>query len=214
MRISSAGILLPFISSLLFCLTNSSPAQLIPTLGPATPFALTTDPPLVLAQRAQESPFWTIETIVTTTIEGTVATFTNYDCPMETDGPVLFTYDITQIAAGVTTMAEVTVRPCRDLVGADRKGSLGTSAIVGIAVSLTIPILAGLIFFFWRLRRKQMENDAIKASEFHRQRKAEMNRNISNPVANKTSVQLEEVALPRRARGGVVTNISAGTEVP
>ncbi|KAK6529094.1 hypothetical protein TWF694_004312 [Orbilia ellipsospora] len=240
----AAGTLLPSTFYLLTFLPISSQAYIAQSphhlvLPRGTLFTRTFGQPVAQAQQQNtNSPSpksWPVSTILTTTIGGHPAQITIFDCPIDTSLPftvltVTTTATTTGLGGGPTGVAVSTILEtsgsCPAFTAevvqkASSSGGLSTAAVAGIAVGLSVPIFAGIAFFFCRMYSRRKEEEEAADAEMRRDRLIQHRRNLtkstSSGVTEIGEVDLEDAKSKRskRARShihghGVITSISAG----
>ncbi|EPS43090.1 hypothetical protein H072_2925 [Dactylellina haptotyla CBS 200.50] len=222
---TAAGTLLPSTFSLLIFLATSTQAYVVPTLAPAAAFTHTFDQPVALAQQqTSRTKQWPTDTILTTTVSGKPTEFTFYSCPLDTSQSYTV-YTFTASSSGTLSAVTKTAGACPMYEEVVKTG-LSTGAIAGIAIGVSIPIFAGVAFFFYRMMKKRREEEAntpVPVDFDGTSSIADLNVNFrrhQHKSTGSTVTTAAEIASirgglidgkeQRRPRHGVVTNITAG----
>ncbi|KAK6334778.1 hypothetical protein TWF718_010224 [Orbilia javanica] len=208
MRSTTAGTLLPTIFYILTLLRSSS-AYVVPAFSSGV--SNTAVPDQVLAQAQQETAYTATATLTISNAKGEDPTLqlVEYDCPKS--NPATTTYTITAtISNGAPrqTVLEVSCPPRTE----GNKSGLSQGAIVGIAVGVSVPVLACVLFVFWRMWKKAQNDAAIKDKAFHQTRGTPTLHSRRNKSISTVNGEAEGLTVPggAKTRGGVITEITAG----
>ncbi|KAF3915824.1 hypothetical protein ABW21_db0207591 [Orbilia brochopaga] len=164
----------PSTCSLLCLLVALSPAAVhaaamqLPAHPQATAITSTTfvslpTPQAQTLERITSTPTWPATTI-SATIDGTPTKYTVYGCPTDPAAEATTYTFTTAIISGKEETTTVIDRPCAERTPGDvypktSKNSLSSGALAGIAIGISIPILAAIGFFFWRLAKKRRQEN-------------------------------------------------------
>ncbi|KAK6529752.1 hypothetical protein TWF281_008913 [Arthrobotrys megalospora] len=208
MKPTAAGTLLPTIFYTLTLLSSSS-AYVVPTLNPGP--IPTFGPNPVLAQAQQRTGYTISTTLTISNADGGVPTLvTLYNCPKDLNAAVA-TYTITTTPrSGAVYSTLYTVAPCIEEME-EKKSRLSQGAIVGIAIGVSIPILAGVFFVFWRMWKKDQQSTVMEAEAFRTTRTQGLHPRRNKSIST-VSGDAEALTVPgtAKSRSGVVTEITAG----
>ncbi|EWC46287.1 hypothetical protein DRE_04458 [Drechslerella stenobrocha 248] len=216
-------------SSLLLLLTICSPvarAYILPSLAqsqttPALPTLTSFPQAHPQAPGPQPAPSsWAATTATYTLVNGTTITHTGYtNCPTDPAQPPV--RNIYTILSGTSTAVVTLTQPaCTGYAGtpnlsAGSDSGLSSGALAGIAVGISLPVLAAIIFVFYRLRQRR-RSELSSSTEFHRDHLA---RHRADSIRkNLTTADTDEVPIrPGRTPDpdirlptNVVTRITAG----
>lgn len=167
-------------------------------------------PDQLLAQAQQETLYTATATLTISNAKDGDLTFELlYGCPKANTAAT--TYAVTAVISnGIPreTVVEVSCPPTTE----GKKSGLSQGAIVGIAVGVSIPVLACVFFVFWRMWKKAQDDAAMKDKTFHQTRGTPALHSRRNKSISTVSGEVENLTVPGNAktRGGVVTEITAG----
>ncbi|KAJ6263406.1 hypothetical protein Dda_1969 [Drechslerella dactyloides] len=220
----------PSTSSLLCLLAAFLPAAVhaaamqLPSI-PRTTAITTTIQPFQTPQAMQTPP--PDSSVIPITVDGTVTAITVRDCSIDTAQPhTAYTFiatvgeniEVSTVTDGVCVTA--LAKNSNGNSGGDRSSGLSDGALIGITLGVSIPVLAAVGFYFYRLLKQHNEkNEAFNA--YHRkwmeQQRAEREAQSGNiNLSRSASIEMPAPAFRPRdpdivaPPGNLVTHISAG----
>ncbi|KAK6354292.1 hypothetical protein TWF730_008703 [Orbilia blumenaviensis] len=210
MKPTAAGTLLPTIFYTLTLLSSSSSAYVVPAFNPG--ISNTPVPDQALAQAQQQTIFTAFTTLTIPNSRGGDTTLLTvaYPCTQNANSGVVAYSISTTLEGGIAIETSFPIKcPAK---AEESKSGLSQGAIVGIAVGVSIPVLAVVFFVFWRMWKKAQDDAAVKDKAFHQTRGTPTLHSRRNKSISTVTGDTEGLTVPGRgkSRGGVVTEITAG----
>ncbi|KAK6510881.1 hypothetical protein TWF506_009972 [Arthrobotrys conoides] len=206
MKSTTARTLLPTIFYILTLLRSSS-GYVVPAFSSG--ISNTIVPDQVLAQ-AQRDTIYTTTLAISNAKDGDSTWELPYNCPKANTAATTYALTAT-ITSGIPreTVVEVSCPPTAE----GKKSGLSQGAIVGIAVGVSIPALACVLFVFWRLWKRAQEDAVMEDKAFHQARGTPtLHSRRNKSISTVSGAEADNLTIPgkTKTRGGVVTQITAG----